>query len=169
MYTDGLTEAANAEGEEMGVERLIDYFNNSTAKTTKDFVHQALTCVANSRAAPTRRTTSACWASAIPSMRKKPGINCRTLRFRIFSKPSHSRRPARRSWNRPRKKPGFFPELSWASPRRKRQLLQAPCFHHGNANIFPRRNLHVENEGNQYTTSPEALFFPISQINTAGS
>ena len=44
--TDGLTEAANSEGEELGVERLIDYFNNSSPKSTKDFVHQALTCVA---------------------------------------------------------------------------------------------------------------------------
>lgn len=46
MYTDGLTEAANQDGEEMGVERLIDYFNNSSPHSTKDFVHQALTCVA---------------------------------------------------------------------------------------------------------------------------
>lgn len=30
----------------MGVERLIDYFNNSSPHSTKDFVHQALTCVA---------------------------------------------------------------------------------------------------------------------------
>ena len=46
MYTDGLTEAANQDGEEMGVERLIDYFNKSSPHSTKDFVHQALTCVA---------------------------------------------------------------------------------------------------------------------------
>ncbi len=46
MYTDGLTEAANKDGEEMGVERLIDYFSRSSAQNTKEFVHQALTCVA---------------------------------------------------------------------------------------------------------------------------
>lgn len=46
MYTDGLTEAANTDGEEMGEQRLMDHFNNVRPESTKDFVHQALTCVA---------------------------------------------------------------------------------------------------------------------------
>lgn len=46
MYTDGLTEAANDEGEELGTERLINHFNATKFTSTKDFVHQALTCAA---------------------------------------------------------------------------------------------------------------------------
>ena len=46
LYTDGLTEATNASGEEIGDKRIIDYLNTCETPTTKDFVHQALSCVA---------------------------------------------------------------------------------------------------------------------------
>ncbi len=45
MYTDGLTEAANKDGEEMGVERLLNHYDHVNPQNTKEFVQQALTCV----------------------------------------------------------------------------------------------------------------------------
>ena len=46
LYTDGLTEASNKEGEEIGDERIVEHLSATETSDTKEFVHQALSCVA---------------------------------------------------------------------------------------------------------------------------
>ena len=46
LYTDGVTEALNSEGEEMGAEYLIEHLKKTNAPDIKDFIQQALICVA---------------------------------------------------------------------------------------------------------------------------
>jgi sigma-B regulation protein RsbU (phosphoserine phosphatase) len=46
LYTDGLIEARDESGEEMGINHLIEHYNQCKPGNTQEFVHEALTCVA---------------------------------------------------------------------------------------------------------------------------